>query len=95
LGNWLHGLGIDLNGIDNCVILPTESGKGIIASVHRGDHLGKIYDGKDVVQDAYAILVRKVLTDARTGNLNRRQTLDIIDEFRTALLTGEIKLYNE
>ncbi|MCA9258666.1 MAG: AHH domain-containing protein, partial [Planctomycetales bacterium] len=49
LGNWLHGLGIDLNGIDNCVILPTESGKGIIASVHRGDHLGKIYDGKDVV----------------------------------------------
>jgi hypothetical protein len=73
LGRQLHALGIDLNGAENGVWLPSQDYPGRIASIHRGRHCSSYLD-----------LVYELLQEAA----NKQDALAILEGIRNDLLTG-------
>jgi hypothetical protein len=91
LGKRLHEMGIDLNGVENGVWLPTEEFEGRIAALHRGNHQGALTAADDTLLPSYVNFVQEQFNGVTT----REQALKALDEIREALLNGTQKLYRE
>jgi RHS repeat-associated protein len=79
LGQRLHGFGIDLNGSDNGVLLPTTDYPGRKASIHRGS------SGPDYVKD---------VIDRLNRAKSRKAALEVLQDIKQELLNGKLKINN-
>jgi hypothetical protein len=94
IGGKLHRLGIDLNGPENGVWLPSVDFPGREAALHRSNHAGGIRGTDGVVGESYVRTVERRLETAR----NRDDVIRVLDTIRRDLLNSTesgLKLFNE
>lgn len=88
LGTKLHDLGIDLNGLDNGVLLPTKHYKNRRAALHKGKHL-----------DEYNKIVRREFEKIDIYNLSgdegRQEALVVLERLRDDLLNRRVILQSK
>jgi hypothetical protein len=94
LGQRLHDMGIDLNGMQNGVWLPDQDFPGRQAARHRGNHTYEIAAADGTLLSSYVDEVR----DRFRGVTERKKALEILQQLRDDLLQSTrsgLKLYNE
>ena len=89
IGERLHEMGIDLNGADNGVWLPTKHYKDRTASIHLGNHQGALTAADGQILESYAKRTERRVLAALDSGAKRESILGLLDEIRQELLTNE------